>query len=122
MADLLRGPAGQPEGGCAEDGGDGQPEQDRLDADRPVGVASVYADIQSIRYGKRCWLQGLVVTAAYRSRKVGRQLLASATEWARERGCTHLELASGADRTEAHRFYLREGMSQSYNFQWWIGE
>jgi GNAT superfamily N-acetyltransferase len=93
-----------------------------VDGDRAVGLASVYADIQSIRYGKRCWLQDLVVTSEYRSRKVGRQLMTAATEWARERGCTHLELASGAGRTDAHRFYKREGMSQSYNFQLWIGE
>jgi len=43
-------------------------------------------------------------------------LLDAATDWARERGCTHLELASGAGRKDAHRFYLREGMSQSFNF------
>jgi PhnO protein len=46
--------------------------------------------------------------------------LDAATEWARERGCTHLELASGAGRKDAHRFYLREGMAQSYNFSRWI--
>ena len=92
------------------------------DGERIVGLASVYADIQSIRYGKRCWLQDLVVTSEYRSRGVGRLLLTSATDWARERGCTHLELASGAGRTDAHRFYLREGMSQSFNFQRWIGD
>jgi len=93
-----------------------------VDADRIVGLASVYADIQSIRYGRRCWLQDLVVTSEYRSGKVGRQLLAAATEWARARGCTHLELASGAGRVDAHRFYKREGMSQSYHFQLWIEE
>jgi len=93
-----------------------------VDSGRIVGLASVYADIQSIRYGQRCWLQDLVVTSEYRSRKVGQQLLAAATEWAREHGCTHLELASGAGRADAHRFYKREGMSQSFNFQLWIGE
>ena len=102
-----------------------QPDADvllALDADRIVGLASVYADIQSIRYGKRCWLQDLVVTRDYRSHGVGRQLLAAATEWARNHGCTHLELSSGAGRLDAHRFYLREGMTQSYTFQRWIGE
>jgi GNAT superfamily N-acetyltransferase len=93
-----------------------------VDADRIVGLASVYADIQSIRYGKRCWLQDIVVRSDYRSRGVGRALLDAATEWARERGCTHLELSSGAGRADAHRFYLREGMAQSYTFQRWIGD
>jgi GNAT superfamily N-acetyltransferase len=87
-----------------------------LDGDRIVGLASVYADILSIRYGPRCWLQDLVVTASHRGRGIGAQLIAAATQWARERGCTHLELSSGMGRKDAHRFYLSQGMSQSYNF------
>jgi GNAT superfamily N-acetyltransferase len=86
-----------------------------------VGLASVYSDIQSIRYGKRCWLQDLVVRKDNRGRGVGRQLLDAATEWARAHDCTHLELSSGSGRVDAHRFYEREGMSRSYNFQRWIG-
>jgi GNAT superfamily N-acetyltransferase len=93
-----------------------------FDGDRLVGLASVYADIQSIRYGLRCWLQDLVVTREYRSRGVGRHLLDAATEWARDHGCTHLELSSGAGRLDAHRFYEREGMTRSYTFQRWISE
>ena len=89
--------------------------------DHAIGLASVYADIQSIRYGKRCWLQDLIVSQEQRSTGVGAALLAEASDWARAHGCTHLELASGAGRKDAHRFYLREGMSQSYNFQLWLG-
>lgn len=81
-----------------------------------MGLASVYADILSIRYGPRCWLQDLVVAAGERSRGAGALLLSAATDWAQERGCTHLELSSGAGRKDAHRFYLREGMTQSFNF------
>jgi GNAT superfamily N-acetyltransferase len=92
-----------------------------LDDGRIVGLASVYADIQSIRFGKRCWLQDLVTASTHRSRGVGRALLDAATEWARERGCTHLELSSGLGRKDAHRFYEREGMARgSYTFQRWI--
>ena len=87
-----------------------------LDDERIVGLASVYADILSIRYGPRCWLQDLVVTASHRSRGIGAQLVDAATEWARERGCTHLELSSGEGRKDAHRFYLWQGMARSYNF------
>jgi GNAT superfamily N-acetyltransferase len=87
-----------------------------LDGDRAVGLASVYADILSIRYGPRCWLQDLVVTSSHRGRGVGAKLLYAANEWARDRGCTHLELGSGEGRKDAHRFYRAQGMSQSYNF------
>ena len=77
-----------------------------------VGIASVYADIPSIRFGQRCWLQDLVVTASRRSGGAGRALLEAATAWARERGCTHLELNSGNARKDAHRFYVANGMTQ----------
>jgi GNAT superfamily N-acetyltransferase len=94
-----------------------------LDGDTIVGLASVYADIQSIRFGKRCWLQDLVTRKTHRSRGVGRALLAAAAEWARERGCSHLELSSGLGRIDAHRFYEREDMSKaSYTFTLRLGE
>jgi GNAT superfamily N-acetyltransferase len=77
-----------------------------------VGLASVYVDIQSIRFGTRCWLEDLIVTSAQRSTGVGGRLLEAATDWARERGCTHLELDSGNARKDAHRFYVDQGMEQ----------
>lgn len=77
-----------------------------------AGIASVYADIPSIRFGQRCWLQDLVVTSTRRSGGAGRALLEAAEAWARERGCTHLELNSGNARTDAHRFYVSNGMAQ----------
>ena len=81
-----------------------------------MGLASVYADFLSIRYGKRCWLQDLVVSSSRRSGGIGALLLDAATEWALERGCTHLELSSGAGRKDAHRFYLREGVAEGKVF------
>lgn len=87
-----------------------------LDDERVVGLASVYADILSIRYGPRCWLQDLVVTSSHRGLGVGAMLIDAASDWARDRGCTHLELSSGEGRKDAHRFYRAQGMSQSFNF------
>ena len=77
-----------------------------------VGLASVYVDIPSIRFGMRCWLEDLVVTSGRRSTGIGERLLDEATAWARERGCTHLELDSGDARKDAHRFYVDQGMEQ----------
>lgn len=89
-----------------------------FDGERLVGLASVYADIESIRYGPRAWLQDLVVDRDARSTGVGRALLAASAEWGRARGCTHLELSSGLGRVDAHRFYEREGMTRgAYLFQ-----
>ena len=82
-----------------------------LDGDAIVGLASVYLDLPFIRFGSRCWLQDLVVTSSRRSEGIGALLLDAATGWARERGCTHLELASGAGRKDAHRFYRAQSMT-----------
>jgi GNAT superfamily N-acetyltransferase len=84
-----------------------------VDSGRIVGLASVYVDILSIRFGWRCWLEDLVVTSERRGEGVGWLLLDAATEWARARGCTHLELNSAPARKDAHRFYLARGMVQS---------
>jgi len=127
---LFDPPGARPPGYTRERGASGfrwaveQPNADillALDGQVLVGLASVYADIESIRYGRRCWLQDLVVRADRRSGGIGVVLLNAAAGWARARGCTHLELSSGGGRTEAHRFYEREGMSRSFNFQMWLG-
>jgi GNAT superfamily N-acetyltransferase len=91
-----------------------------LDGEEIIGLASVYQDIQSIRFGPRCWLQDLVVHRDRRSRGAGAVLLAAAADWARERGCTHLELSSGMGRVDAHRFYVTQGMLKGYTFQMWL--
>jgi len=84
--------------------------------ERAVGLATVYLDPPYIRFGKRTWLQDLVVASSQRSGGVGAKLVDAATEWAKERGCTHLELASGAGRVDAHRFYRARGMAEGRVF------
>ena len=130
IEELFEPPGGRPKGYSPERGREGfrravqHPEADVLlavDGDSIAGLASVYADFLSIRYGKRCWLQDLVVAASRRSEGTGALLIDAATEWGRERGCTHLELASGAGRKDAHRFYLSQGMAQGYTFTKEIG-
>jgi GNAT superfamily N-acetyltransferase len=125
IEELFEPPGARPKGYSPERGREGfrravrHSEADVLlavDGDSIAGLASVYADFLSIRYGKRCWLQDLVVSKSRRSEGTGAKLIAAAAEWARERGCTHLELASGAGRIDAHRFYLSQGMAQSMLF------
>ncbi len=92
-----------------------------LDGKDLVGLSSVYQDIQSIRFGPRCWLQDLVVRDDRRGQGIGGQLLQASASWARGRSSTHLELASGAARSDAHRFYASRGMTQSMDFTLWLG-
>jgi GNAT superfamily N-acetyltransferase len=84
-----------------------------------VGICTVYQDLHSVRYGYRAWVEDLAVDPDRRSQGVGKALLDGAKDWARERGATHLELDSALVRTDAHRFYEREGSEyKAYSFGW----
>ncbi|WP_410819734.1 GNAT family N-acetyltransferase [Micromonospora sp. 050-3] len=91
----------------------------RSDEDQLVGVASVYLDILSVRFGRRASIEDLAVHPEWRSRGVGSRLLAAARAWAHEQGADYVFLESGLARTEAHRFYLREGATHAAAaFRW----
>jgi GNAT superfamily N-acetyltransferase len=84
-----------------------------------VGICTGYQDLHSVRFGYRAWVEDLAVHPERRSEGIGKRLLDAAKAWARERGATHLELDSAETRTEAHRFYEREGPSwRSICFAW----
>lgn len=78
------------------------------DDDGIVGVCTIYDDIDSVRFGRRAWVEDLAVDEAHRSQGVGKAMLDAAKDWARERGASHLELDSSELRADAHRFYERE--------------
>ena len=81
------------------------------------GSASVYFDIFSIRYGRRCFIEDLIVLPGQRGKRIGAQLLEAAADSGRKHGCDHLELNSGNSRLDAHRFYRANGLTQdSLNF------
>ena len=86
---------------------------------RVRGLCSAYIELDSVRFGARCWVEDLVVDPERRSRGTGKALLDAAKDWARDHGATHLELDSGMARTDAHRFYEREGPSwESKCYAW----
>jgi GNAT superfamily N-acetyltransferase len=84
-----------------------------------LGLCTAYLDMNSVRFGPRCWVEDLAVSPEHRSQGVGRDLLDQAKDWARNRGATHLELDSSDARGDAHRFYEREAPSwRSVCFAW----
>lgn len=86
---------------------------------RIVGICTAYLELNSVRFGARCWVEDLAVDPEHRSRGIGKGLLDEAKSWARERGATHLELDSAMTRNDAHRFYERENPSwRSICFAW----
>ena len=72
------------------------------------GFCTVTLDLRSVRFGQRAWVEDLAVDPSRRSQGAGKALLGAARDWALTHGATHLELDSGDDRLDAHRFYERE--------------
>jgi GNAT superfamily N-acetyltransferase len=84
-----------------------------------TGFCTAYDDLDSVRFGRRVWVEDLAVAADRRSRGTGKRLLDEAKAWARSRGATHLELDSADTREAAHRFYERERPSwRSRSYGW----
>ncbi|KOG28540.1 GNAT family N-acetyltransferase [Streptomyces resistomycificus] len=77
-----------------------------------VGVAGwrVVVNTSALR---KLYVDDLVTAEAARSGGVGHALLAYLEERGRVLGCRKINLDSGTQRTDAHRFYLRERMDIS---------
>lgn len=56
----------------------------------------------------RAEIAGLVVDETARGRGIGRELVAAAVDWARDRGCLAIRVRSNVVRERAHAFYRRE--------------
>ncbi|MBE3595203.1 MAG: GNAT family N-acetyltransferase [Candidatus Carbobacillus altaicus] len=55
--------------------------------------------------GRYFMLYDLVTSATHRSAGYGERLLSFVERWAEAHGCQRIELTSGLERSEAHRFY-----------------
>jgi GNAT superfamily N-acetyltransferase len=89
------------------------------DGDVLIGFCTAYVTLESVRFGRRCWVEELAVHPERRSQGIGARLLADARAWAAEHGATHLKLDSATDRADAHRFYERERPSwRSISYSW----
>lgn len=58
---------------------------------------------------RKCYVDDLVTDERSRSRGIGHALLGWLVQAARGAGCKALCLDSGTQRTQAHKFYFREG-------------
>jgi GNAT superfamily N-acetyltransferase len=86
------------------------------DGERCVGVAGwrVVATTAAIR---KLYVDDLVTTASERGAGVGAALLAELAARAEALGCRVLDLDSGVQRGDAHRFYMRSGLTiTSFHF------
>lgn len=76
---------------------------------RCVGVAGwrVLSTVVAIR---KLYVDDLVTTVSDRGRGVGKALLSDLQDRARAAGCIALDLDCGVQRSDSHRFYMREGL------------
>lgn len=79
-----------------------------------MGVLNLRFEKQLHRAEKVAEILEFVVQAACRSRGIGKTMFDEACRIAEEAGCTRLEVDSNRRRADAHRFYLREGMSLTH--------
>ena len=81
-----------------------------------VGVAG-WRLVATTHVGRKLYVDDLVTTESARSNGVGHALLDELAARATVAGCSVLDLDSGVQRAEAHRFYFRERMHiTSYHF------
>jgi GNAT superfamily N-acetyltransferase len=89
-----------------------------LESEGEVRAVAGYRFLESLFSGKNLYVDDLVTRDSDRSRGFGGELLDWLIERARENGCETLELDSGVQRFDAHRFYFTKRMSiSSYHFR-----
>lgn len=81
-----------------------------LEDDGRVVAAAGYRVMDNLYSGRVLYVDDLVTDETARSQGYGRQLLDWLVGQAREAGCQTLELDSGVQRFDAHRFYLTHRM------------
>lgn len=84
-----------------------------LDADAGAKVLGMVGVEQRLMLetGEPAEIVAMVVDADARRAGIGRALIAAASDWARQRGCTRIFLRSNVLRDQAHAFYPALGFT-----------
>jgi GNAT superfamily N-acetyltransferase len=86
-------------------------------ADPDVRAVAGFRKMEMLSTGAVLYVDDLVTSASHRSQGYGKRLLAWLLEEAKKQQCQYLELDSGSQRLDAHRFYEREGlMKKAFHF------
>lgn len=81
-----------------------------------LGFITLHFSIQLAFENNFCEIGYFVVDKKIRSKGIGRQLEEKACQTAVERGCDHINVFSMAHRSDAHRFYERQGYTHIQRF------
>lgn len=85
----------------------------RSEAGNVIGYIQINREPLTLLVGPRADIAALVVDQSQRGKGVGAELLKHAEKWARDNRVPLIRVRSNLKRTEAHRFYLREGYQLS---------
>jgi GNAT superfamily N-acetyltransferase len=77
-----------------------------------VAVAGFHLG-ENLAWGRFLYVEDLITSPVHRSKGIGAGLLSWLKEFAANEGCQQLHLDSGFQRSDAHRFYEREGMTRA---------
>lgn len=89
-----------------------------IEKNEVIGFLSVVIDYQLHHADKVATIEELIVKSKYRNNGVGKLLLNSAINYAKEKNCDVIELTSGFSRKTAHEFYEKNGFNKgSYKFK-----
>lgn len=89
-----------------------------LEAEGEVRAVAGYRFLEALFAGKFLYVDDLVTRESDRSHGFGGELLDWLVEQVRANNCETLELDSGVQRFDAHRFYLLKRMNiSSYHFR-----
>lgn len=78
--------------------------------DPDVRAVAGFREMELFATGRILYVDDLVTASAHHSKGYGRVLLHWLRQETRRRGLSALELDSGSERADAHRFYRREGL------------
>lgn len=88
-----------------------------LEVESEVKAVAGFGISENLAFGKFLYVDDLVTKSSEQSKGYGDKLFDWLLEYAKAESCTQLQLDSGVQRFEAHRFYMRKRMNiSSYHF------
>ncbi len=78
-----------------------------------IGMVSAQLVISTSQGTHSAWIEDMVVNEQYRAQGIGKQLLSSALEWAKEKGATRAQLLVDLDNEPAIGYYDHLGWQTS---------
>ena len=78
------------------------------------GILNMRFELQLHHCGNIAEILEFVIEEECRGKGIGKQMLAQATLIAKQHGCEQIELDSNQKRKDAHRFYEREGFTNTH--------